>query len=206
MARRAPQHARPRPPKGTAGVEGNARLTSSTAAIIFVLLAAEGVTIVQIGSLLSPHVFIGVLLIPPILVKIGSTSWRFMKYYLGNPQYRTKGPPNIILRLLGPVVVVLTVVVLASGVGLIFLSSSLRQNLMLIHKASFVLWFVATALHVIGHYAETAQLAPLDWLRRSRRQVSGASPRQWLLTWSLVVGVILAVEITPHAYGWWNRI
>ncbi len=206
MARRTLQHARPRQSSESGSVEGNARLTSSVAAIIFVLLAAEGVTIVQIGSLLDPHVFIGVLLIPPVLVKVASTSWRFLKYYTGDYAYVRKGPPNIILRLLGPIVVVLTVVVLASGVGLIFLPGSLRQQLMLIHKASFLLWFAATAIHVIGHFAETAQLAPLDWLRRSRRQVSGASPRQWLLVWSLVLGLVAAVLITPHAYGWWNRI
>jgi hypothetical protein len=206
MARRAPRHARPRQPRGSGGVEGNARLTSSVAAIIFVLLAAEGVTIVQINSLLNPHVFIGVLLIPPILVKIASTSWRFVKYYAGDREYRRKGPPFLVLRLLGPVVVVLTIVVMASGVALIYLSTSSRQEFLLIHKASFVLWFAATAIHVIGHYAETAQLAPLDWIRRSRRQVSGATPRQWLLAWSLVLGVVIALLITPHAYGWWTRV
>jgi hypothetical protein len=205
MTRKTPQHALARQPVLQGGVEGNARLTSAVAVVIFVLLALEGLTIVRIGSLLSPHVFIGVLLIPPVLVKISSTTWRFYKYYAGDPEYRQKGPPQVLLRLLGPFVVVLTVVVFASGVGLVFLPLRYSSQLLLIHKASFVLWFAATAVHVLGHVAETAQLAPRDWLARSRRQVRGASPRQWLLVSSLVLGLVVALVLTPYAYGWWTR-
>ena len=96
-----------------AGVEGNARLTSSVAAVIFVVLAIEGVTILRIGRLLDMHVFVGVLLIPIVLVKISSTTWRFAKYYRGDPEYRRKGPPALLLRLLGPFLIVLTLVVLS---------------------------------------------------------------------------------------------
>jgi hypothetical protein len=205
MTRPAPQHARRRTFADTGGVEGNSRLTSAVGAVLFILLAGEGVTILQIGSLLDPHVFLGVLLIPPVLVKLASTSWRFFKYYTGDPEYRRKGPPHMVLRLLGPVIVVLTVLVLASGVGLIFLPASLRQQLMLVHKASFLLWIAATSIHVLGHLAETAKFAPLDWLAKSRRQVRGATLRQWLVTISLVVGLVAAVLITPYATGWWGR-
>jgi len=174
--------------------------------IIFVLLAVEGLTIVGIGSLLTPHVFVGLLLIPPIAIKISSTAWRFYKYYTGSEPYREKGPPHILLRLLGPFVVVLTVIVFASGVGLVFLPVHFSSPLLLIHKASFVLWFGATAVHVLGHLTETVQLAPRDWFARSRRQVRGASTRQWLLVSSLAVGVVLAVALTPYADGWWTRV
>jgi hypothetical protein len=206
MTRRTPQHALQRQPLLQGGVEGNARLTSAVAVIIFVLLAIEGLTIVRVRSLLNPHVFIGVLLIPPVLIKIASTTWRFYKYYTGDAEYRHKGPPPVLLRLLGPFVVVLTVVVFASGVGLVFLPVRYQSPLLLIHKASFVLWFAATAVHVLGHVTETAQMAPRDWLARSRRQVRGASPRQWLLVSSLVAGLLLALVLTPYAYGWWTRV
>ena len=55
----------------------NARLTAANAAVLLVLLAAEGVTILRVRALLTPHVFIGVVLIPPVLLKMASTSWRF---------------------------------------------------------------------------------------------------------------------------------
>ena len=188
------------------GVEGNARLTAAAAAVIFVLLAIEGVTILRIGNLLNVHVFIGIVLIPIVVVKISSTIWRFVRYYAGDPEYRRHGPPVLVLRLLGPVVVVLTVVVFASGVGLVvLLPRSLRQELFFVHRASFILWLVVMTVHVLGHLGETTRLAPRDWLLRTRRQVAGASTRQWILVCSVVLGALAAVAITPHAYGWFSR-
>jgi hypothetical protein len=187
-------------------VEGNARLTAAAAAVIFVLLAIEGVTILRIGNLLNVHVFIGIVLIPIVVVKISSTIWRFVRYYAGDPEYRRHGPPVLVLRLLGPVVVVLTVVVFASGVGLVvLLPRSLRQELFFVHRASFILWLVVMTVHVLGHLGETTRLAPRDWLLRTRRQVAGASTRQWILVCSVVLGALAAVAITPHAYGWFSR-
>lgn len=183
------------------GVEGNSRLTAGAGALIFVLLAAEGVTILSVRGLLSAHVFIGMLLIPPVLVKTASTGWRIFRYYTGSPAYVRKGPPPPLLRLLGPAVVVLTVAVLASGVALVLLPASSQRLLLQVHKASFVLWFAVTAVHVLGHLLETARLAPADWVRRSRRQVAGAGTRQWLLVASVVIGAILgAVMLSPTSH------
>ena len=185
------------------GVEGNTRLTSSLGAILLVLLAIEGVTIISIRSLLTPHVVIGVLLIPPVLLKIGSTSWRMLKYYGGSHEYRRKGPPAPLLRILGPVIVILTVVLLASGVGLVVGAPvSWRPQLFTIHRASFVLWFGAMTIHVLGHLIETARFAPRDMIPYTRRQVNGASARQWALATALTVGVICAVAVVPYAANW----
>ena len=67
--------------RADAAVAGNARLTAANAAVLLVLLAAQGVTILRVRQLLSPHVFIGVVLIPPALLKVASTTWRFARYY-----------------------------------------------------------------------------------------------------------------------------
>ena len=182
--------------------EGNARLTASTAAVLFVLLAAEGVTILQARRLITPHVFIGMLLVPPILLKMGSTFWKFARYYLGSPAYRQKGPPMLALRVLGPFVVVLTLTVVASGIALLLAPFSWRSTLFLVHKASFVLWLGAMALHVLGHLVDTATLAPRDWLRRSRHQVDGAGARQWAVTASIALGLVLAVVVVPEVGPW----
>lgn len=203
MARSTPKHARleTAPPNG--GVEGNARLTSSVAAVLFLLLFVEGLTILQIQSLITTHVFIGLLLIPPLVIKVASTSWRFFRYYTGNVDYVRKGPPAPLLRLFGPLIVVLSIAVMVSGLALVVVAPhSWRAQLLQIHQASFLLWFVVTAVHVLGHLAETAKLAPLDYVRATRRQVRGATTRQWLLLVSLVVGVAVAFWITPYAAGW----
>jgi hypothetical protein len=175
------------------GVESNARLTGTTAAALLLLLAIEGVTVLRVRALLSWHVFVGMLLVPPVLLKVGSTTWRFARYYLGAPAYRRKGPPPPVLRLLGPAVVILTVVLFASGIGLVLAPHSMRHSLLFAHKASFVLWFGATTIHVLGHLLDTARLAPLDWARRTRRDVAGATARQWALAASLVVGAGLGI-------------
>jgi hypothetical protein len=180
--------------RANAGVAGNARLTAANAAVLLVLLAAEGVTILRVHRLLSPHVFIGVVLIPPVLLKVASTTWRFARYYAGAPAYRRKGPPPVLLRLLGPVVVILTLVLLFSGVGLLLVSRPWLPLLLKVHKASFVLWF--------GHLGEVFRLAPRDWLRRTRREVTGAGARQWLIAASLVAGVLLGFLLLSHMGHW----
>ena len=178
------------------------RVTGLTAAVLLVLLAAEGVTLLSIHKLLTPHVFIGMLLVPPVLVKIGSTGWRILRYYTGSDAYRAKGPPPVLLRLLGPVVVVLTIVVFASGIALVLVPHSARSQLLFVHKASFVLWFGAMTLHVLGHLLDTAQLAPADVVASTRRKVRGSGARLWLQAASLVVGVILGIVMLPVVSSW----
>jgi len=184
------------------GPEGNARLTGATAALLLVLLAAEGLTVLQVGSLLTPHVVIGMVLVPFVAVKIASTGWRMARYYLGDAAYRERGAPPIILRLLGPVVVLLTVLLFASGIVLLFVPHSLRQGTMFVHKASFVLWFGAMTIHVLGHVLETSRLAPADLMSRTRSQVRGAGARLWVQAACLVVGVLLAVVTAPTVGPW----
>lgn len=182
-------------------MESNARLTGTLAAVLLVLLAAEGATILRIRQLIDVHVFIGMLLVPPVLLKIGSTGWRFARYYMGTPAYRRKGPPVVLLRLLGPVVVILSVLLFASGIALIAVPASYRNEMLFVHKASFVLWFGAMAIHVLGHLKETARLAPRDYLLRSRRQIRGAGARTWAVAISLVVGILLGVVTYGHNGG-----
>ncbi len=185
--------------KADAGVESNSRLTGSTALALLILLAVEGATILQISSHVSIHVFVGMLLIPPVVLKIGSTSWRFARYYSGSAAYVRKGPPPPLLRLLGPFIVILTLIMLGSGVVLVLSPKTFGGQMLFIHKASFVLWFIAMAVHVLGHLAETARLAPLDWVYRTRSQVAHASARQWALVASLAVGLLLGVAMIGPA-------
>ncbi len=185
----------------TGGSEGNRRLTAATAAILLVLLAAEGVTLLAIGPLVSAHVFIGMLLVPLVGVKLASTGYRFARYYTGDRTYRAEGPPHPLLRLLGPVVVLSTVALFASGVTLIVLGPQGGVVLGL-HKASFAVWVAAMSAHVLAHLVRVPRLAAADW--RREEALPGSSLRRWLVAGSLVVGLVLAVA-TVHLAGPWHQ-
>jgi hypothetical protein len=82
------------------GAEGNEILTSAAAVVLVVLLVAEGITIVHMRRLFSAHMFIGLVLIPPVIVKLGSTGYRMVSYYAGARAYRVKDAPLLPLRLM----------------------------------------------------------------------------------------------------------
>ena len=186
------------------GTKANARLTSSTALVLLVLLAIEGVTVLRVGSLLTLHVFIGMLLVPPVLVKLASTFWRFAKYYTGSREYREKGPPPVVLRLLGPFVAITTIILFASGIVLLLGPTAWRGDMSLLHKASFVVWFACMTVHVLGHFNETRQLSTKDWVRRTRARVAGSRSRRLVITTSLASGVLLAFATIPSVGHWWG--
>ena len=185
----------------TGGSEGNRRLTASTAVLLLALLAAEGATLISIRPLVSAHVFIGMLLLPPVALKLATTGYRFARYYAGSRTYREAGPPHPLLRLLGPLVVLSTAALFASGVGLVVLGPE-RPAVLGLHQASFAVWLAAMSAHVLGHLLPLPRLAAADWRREER--LPGSSLRRWLLAGSLVAGLILALA-TVHLAGPWHH-
>jgi hypothetical protein len=185
------------------GVAGNARLTGGVAAAVLVLLAAEGATIPFIGALLGPHIFIGMLLIPPVLLKLGSTGYRFARYYSGSPPYVRKGPPHIALRVLAPGVVLTTLALFGTGVALL-VGGPPSDTLVFAHKLSFIAWVSLMALHVLGHILELPALALSDWRRRGPReaQLAGAGARTMALGIALLGGAALALLTFSAARPW----
>ncbi len=196
------------PPVGSddsPGVEANARITGTMGATLFVLFAAEGLTILgHVRGLLSTHVFIGMLLVPPVLVKTTSTGYRIFRYYTGDPAYVHKGPPPLLLRLLGPFVIATTLLVIGTGVGLL-LAGPENHLLSLAHKASFVLWFGAMTLHVLGHLLETPRLASADYGQRAAA-VPGVGVRRLLLVGVLVSGVLLGIWSLSWIGTSWSQV
>ena len=98
---------------------GNERLTAMTGAVLLVLFVAECLTLLNIGNLLTLHVFLGMLLLGPVGLKISSTLWRFTRYYTGSAAYVRKGPPAPLQRVTGPFVILTTVAVLGTGIMLV---------------------------------------------------------------------------------------
>lgn len=101
-----------------AGVEGNTLLTSSTGVVLLVMLVVEGYTVLDVRGMITLHVFLGVMLIGPVLLKVASTLYRFIRYYVGEQSYIRKGPPHVVLRMIGPLVTLTSLGLLGTGVAL----------------------------------------------------------------------------------------
>jgi hypothetical protein len=191
------------------GVDGNEQLTAMAGVILLVLLAVLGATIVRIGQLLWLHLFLGLLLMGPVALKLASTGYRFARYYTRAAVYRAKGPPMLVLRAIGPIVVVSTLVVFITGVVLLFNGPRGRSTLVLIHKVSFIVWLVFMAFHVLGHIPALGRslravpIAAEETGLQPRDARSGAAARWVALSSALVGGAVLAVVLIPH-FGVWT--
>jgi hypothetical protein len=186
------------------GTDGNEQITTITGTILLVLLAVVGVTIVWIGQLLWLHLFIGLVVIGPVVLKLASTGYRFARYYTREGAYRRKGPPVIALRLIAPIVVITTLVVFVSGVILLFVGPTDRGQLVLIHKVSFFVWIAFTSLHVLGHLPHMP--ATLRSVRRPAPELpglqTGAAGRWLSIAGAIVGGLVLAVVLIPDFSIW----
>jgi hypothetical protein len=198
-ARIAPQHRRAAP---AAGAEGNEKLTAMTGAILLVGFAIEGFTVPEIHRLLYWHFLLGLVLIGPVLLKIASTLYRFVRYYAGSAPYVRKGPPAPVLRVLGPLVVLTSVAVL--GTGVILAVAGRGGPWLFLHKASFVLWFGVMTIHVLNYAPRLPRMlgARSDYGGRAVA-VPGGLARWLLLVASLAVGVGVAA-VTMHLSASWG--
>src|SRR5207247_9677466 len=110
---------------------------------------------------------VGVALIPPIALKLGSTFYRFFRYYSGSAIFREKGPPQPVMRILiAPALVVSTIGLFGSGVALLLLEHP-NSFIYTVHKASFIVWIGASGIHVVAYLRRLRRLALADWLRGS---------------------------------------
>jgi hypothetical protein len=169
--------------------------------VLVVLLAAEGITILSIEGLVQPHMFIGLVLIPPVALKLGTTGYRFARYYTGSAEYREKGPPALIPRLTGPILALATLSLFATGVWMMSLSHS-SDTVLTLHVTSAVVWVAALAIHLLVHGLDVLRSLRGDWKQTILRSVGGAGTRALLLAASLGAGLTLALSLLGMITGW----
>jgi hypothetical protein len=183
------------------GTAGNRLLTSATALVLAALLAAEGVTILWLGDLRTEHMFIGLVLIGPVVLKLASTGYRFARYYTGAPRYRAEGPPLLPLRVLAPVLVATTLLVFVSGVLLLIIGH--RSDLVLeLHKVAFIVWSGCFGVHFLW-YVPRAWSTLATSLRASQSErAPGSGLRGLLLGAALGGGIALALALLSSVEAW----
>lgn len=185
-----------------AGPAGNQELTTVTGAVLLILLSAEVLTTLLMGSLLGLHFFLGMVLIGPICLKVGSTVWRFTRYYTGSAPYVRRGPPPMPQRVLGPLLILTSVGVLGTGVMLAIGGPSFAWQKL--HQRLFYLWLIVVIIHVIHYLPKLPQLLASHPAGRALRVMTGGRQRWLLLTGSLIVGLLLAM-LTYHLRAKWGN-
>jgi hypothetical protein len=187
----------------SANPAGNQRLTAMTGAVLLVLFVAECLTIFHLQRWLTLHVFLGMLLLGPVCLKIGSTLWRFTRYYTGSAAYVRRGPPAPLQRVTGPLVILTTVAVFGTGIMLIVEGNGPNGwNWIHLHRLSFLAWAAVMVIHLGSYLPKLPRL--LSGRVEPARRVLAARPTRWLLLCgSLAAGLALALA-TYHLAGPWG--
>src|SRR5215468_9988931 len=171
--------------------DGNERLTAAVGVLLLVPIVVELVTIVLgVHSFMSLHVFVGLALIPPVLLKLGSTGWRFARYYTRSGAYVAHGAPQLAMRLLAPLLVVATVVLFGSGIAMGVLHGHALQIARRLHGPASVTWLVLVGIHVLVYLKRALESTGRDLRRATRPRVWGATWRSYAVASAIVLGLL----------------
>ena len=183
--------------------DGNDRLTAAVGVLLLAPILVELATILLgVHTFMSLHVFVGLALIPPVLLKLGSTGWRFLRYYTHSRAYVAHGPPSLAMRLLAPLLVAATVVLFGSGVAMGILHGHALQIARRLHGPS------------LRHLAPAHRRSRVVYLRRAlisssgdlrattRPRVPGATWRSYALAATLILGLVAGAATIPSQHRW----
>jgi len=191
-------------PGQRASPAGNERLTAMTGAVLLILFVAECLTLLNLGKLLTLHFFLGMLLLGPVGLKVGSVLWRFTRYYTGSAAYVRRGPPGPLQRVTGPFVVLTTLAVLGTGIMLLVEGSGPGGGPWIqLHHMSFLLWALVILIHLASYVPRLPRMLSGQPAERARTVLAARTTRWLLLCGSLTLGLGLAFA-TYHLSAEWG--
>lgn len=183
--------------------DGNERLTAAVGVLLLAPIAVEVATILLgVHTFMSLHVFVGLALIPPVLLKLASTGWRFARYYTRSGAYVAQGPPQLAMRLLAPLLVAATVVLFGSGVAMGVLHGHALQIARRLHGPASVVWLVAVGVHVLVYLRRAITDSSRDLRPATRSRVRGASWRTYGVVAAVALGVVAGAATVPSQHRW----
>jgi len=196
----------------TGGPAGNARLTAWLGAALLLLFLAEAFTLVSLHRFIDVHILLGGVLVPLTIAKTATTGWRIARYYSRSPDYVEAGPPPLVLRVLGPLVILTALAVLGTGIALVavgaggafhtlFSVAGFRVSPLTLHQAAFAAWLAVTALHVL---ARTVPALKVMAGRADRAPVPGKGLRVIVLVGAVALAVVCGVVLL-HVSGSWTH-
>ena len=192
------------------GPAGNAQLTAWIGLILLTLFVVELITLLDVRQLISWHIAIGILLIPPALAKTATTGWRILRYYTGAEPYHRGGPPPLVLRVLGPLVVLSTLSLLATGIVVLVMGPTrafepvigvggLQVSALTLHQGCTVAWAIVTGLHVL---TRTVPALRLSFGSAHGARPAGRAARLAALVYTLAIGVVAAIVVLRLVGAW----
>lgn len=190
---------------GRVGVVGNQRLTALASAVLFVLFLVILATLPLIRQLLQVHIVVGVLLLGPLVIKLGTTGYRFVRYYTRSPEFVSAGPPRLTLRILAPLLVVTTLVLVGSGIADLATGPAMAGPFTEVHDLSAMAWIVLSSIHVFAYIRRSVRRGADDV--RDHEHVEGRRPRLITVAVGVAAGAVAVVLLLPTAMPWlaWAR-
>ncbi|MGH9943974.1 MAG: molybdopterin-dependent oxidoreductase [Pyrinomonadaceae bacterium] len=212
------------PPHQTVVTE-NTRLTRSLGAVLLWLVALQFFSALLFFGLCvnwempawlpysfvrAVHFFVGFLLIPLVLLKLGTTSWKAVGYYLGRSPYKQEGPPRWYNRLLSPLLGMLFVITTWSGVAMWGSWEYLFPLPFIYHDYAVVSWHLwssiflvaVTLFHIVAHFRESFR----GRARKLREDRANPEPQGAVLSRRAVVwgtlGAGVALALSAAQWPW----
>ncbi len=182
---------------------GNERLTAAVGLLVLAPTLVEAATILLgVHTFMSLHVFVGLALIPPVLLKLASTGWRFVRYYTRSRAYVVEGPPQIAMRLLAPLFVAATLVLFGSGVGMGILHGHALEIARRLHGPASVIWLGLLGVHVLAYLRRALRSTAEDAVPAKRTPARGTTARAYALAAVVTAGLVLGVATVPAQHRW----
>jgi hypothetical protein len=185
--------------------DGNKRLTAAVGVLLLAPVLVEIATVLLgVRTFMSWHVFVGLALIPLVVLKLATTGWRFVRYYTRSRAYVAEGPPQTAMRLLAPFFVVATVVLFGSGVAMGLLHGHGLEIARRLHGPASVIWLLLLGLHVLVYLRRALRSTADDVLQADRTAVRGKTARRYALATAVGGGLVIGGALVPAQHRWIN--
>jgi hypothetical protein len=171
-------------------VFGNRALTSWAGLLLLPGLAVVALSGLVFGNYWQLHYIAGLALIPLLLVKLGSTTYRAFSYYTRRARYRAAGAPEWFGRLLAPALIASTIIAMTTGIWM-WLQQSEAQPWAKLHVLSVLAMGACVGLHVLLRTPISLQAVTTDAVAALRHNVPRI--RIALVAMALAIGLIVGL-------------
>jgi hypothetical protein len=173
-------------------VFGNHALTSWAGLLLLPGLAVVALSGLVFGNFWQLHYIAGLSLIPLSLVKLGTTSYRALSYYVRRAVYRAAGAPEWAGRLLAPALIVSTIIAMGTGIWM-WSQQSEAQPWAKLHVLSVLAMGACVGLHLLLRTPISLQAVARDGVAALQHNV----PRIRIA----LVGIALAIGLIVGLAG-----